>query len=79
MKQIKKQHEASTFEERYQENLRRQARDIFRSWGWVEKPDGTWGEPKRRKVSNTKPRTINVYVTPEPRKTIHIKARLEKS
>jgi hypothetical protein len=33
-------------EERYQENLRQQAEDIFRSWGWVRQSDDTWGDPK---------------------------------
>jgi hypothetical protein len=32
-------------EERYQENLRRQAEDIFRSWGCVKGPDGAWRKP----------------------------------
>jgi hypothetical protein len=31
----------------YKENLREQSRDIFRSWGWVEKSDGTWGDPEK--------------------------------
>jgi len=33
-------------EQQYQENLREQAKDIFRHWGWVEKADESWGEPK---------------------------------
>jgi len=36
-------------EEQYRENLRQQAEDILRSWGWVKKPDGSWGEPEPKK------------------------------
>jgi hypothetical protein len=32
-------------QEGYNTHLRKQAEDIFRSWGWVEKTDGMWGKP----------------------------------
>jgi len=28
-------------------HLHQQAEDLFRSWGWVKKSDGTWGEPDK--------------------------------
>ena len=35
--------------ERYQENLERQAENIFRSWGLVEKADGSWAKPEKKR------------------------------
>lgn len=32
-------------------HLRKQAEDILRSWGWVKKSDGTWGDPEPSKIS----------------------------
>ena len=32
-------------EKQYQQNLRRQAEDILRSWGCVKGPDGVWRKP----------------------------------
>lgn len=35
----------------YHLHLRKQAEDVLRSWGWVKKSDGTWGEPEPNKIS----------------------------
>jgi hypothetical protein len=32
-------------EQQYQQNLRTQAEDIFRSWGCIKGPDGAWRKP----------------------------------
>ena len=40
----RKEKDMKTAEELYQENLRRQAEDLVRSWGRVQQSDGTWSK-----------------------------------